>query len=234
MAERLVVADASPLIGLAAAGAFDLLRRLFGRVTVTAAVRDEVMAGGDRPGAREIAEAIESGWVEVAENPAASGQFTDLGVGEASTLAFAIENSARCLVLMDEPLGRAHARAYGIAVTELAGVLLAAKRAGFISSVRQYLERLEASNFRLSEEVILTILEQAGEARAKWAHPVLSCSGARGGLGPPCDHHEPDRRRSPPHLAPGRSTVARGPDAAAHLRPLRADPAQLRDRRIPW
>lgn len=48
MAERFVVADASPLIGLAAAGAFDPLRRLFGRVTVTAAVRDEVLAGGGR------------------------------------------------------------------------------------------------------------------------------------------------------------------------------------------
>ena len=87
MAERLVVADASPLIGLAAADAFDLLRRLFGRVTVTAAVRDEVMAGGDRPGAREIAETIENGWVEVATNPVASGQFMALGAGEGSTLA---------------------------------------------------------------------------------------------------------------------------------------------------
>ena len=67
---------------------------------------------------------------------------------------------------MDEPLGRAHARTHGIAVTGLAGVLLAAKRAGLISSVRHYLERLEASNFRLSEELIRTILEQAGEAPA--------------------------------------------------------------------
>ena len=52
MAERLVAADACPLIGLAAAGAFDLLGRLFDRVTVTDAVRDEVLAGGGRPSAR--------------------------------------------------------------------------------------------------------------------------------------------------------------------------------------
>lgn len=45
MASRLVVADASPLIGLAAAGAFDLLRRLFGQITITDSVRDEVLAG---------------------------------------------------------------------------------------------------------------------------------------------------------------------------------------------
>ena len=166
MAERLVIADASPLIGLAAADAFDLLRRLFGRVTVTAAVREEVLAGGDRPGARELSEAIEAGWIEVAAVPADREYFPDLGAGEASTLALALENPGRCLVLMDESLGRAQARTHGIAVTGLAGLLLAAKRAGFITSVSQCLERLEASNFRLSEEVIRTVIEQAGESLA--------------------------------------------------------------------
>ena len=39
MAEELVVSDASTLIGLAAAGAFDLLRELFGQVAVSTRVR---------------------------------------------------------------------------------------------------------------------------------------------------------------------------------------------------
>lgn len=164
MAERLVVADASPLIGLAAAGAFGLLHRLFDRVTVTTAVRDEVLAGGDRPGARELTEAIEDGWIEVAVVRSDREHFTDLGAGEASTLALAINHPGQCLVLMDEPLGRAHARAHGIAVTGLAGVLLAAKRAGLIPSVGPFLERLEGSDFRLSEELIRTVLKQAEEA----------------------------------------------------------------------
>ena len=167
MAERLVAADASPLIGLAAAGAFDLLRRLFERVTVTAEVRDEVMAGGGRPGVREMAEAIDNGWMVVAVAGPDKAQFADLGAGEASTLALAIESPGPCLILMDEPVGRAHARARGIPVTGLAGVLLAAKRAGFISRVSPLLERLEGSNFRLSEEVIRTVLEQAGETPAR-------------------------------------------------------------------
>ena len=166
MAERLVAADASPLIGLAAAGVFDLLRALFDRVTITAAVRDEVLAGGDRPGARELTEAIEDGWIEVAVVRSDREHFTDLGAGEASTLALAINHPGRCLVLMDEPLGRAHARIYGIAVTGLAGVLLAARRVGLIPSVGPYLERLAGSDFRLSEELIRTVLEQAGEAPA--------------------------------------------------------------------
>ena len=164
MAKRLVAADESPLIGLAAAGAFDLLRRLFGRVTVTPEVHDEIMAGGGRPGVREMTEAIENGWIVVAGAGLDKAQFAELGAGEASTLALAIESPGSSLILMDEPLGRAYAQARGIPVTGLAGVLLAAKRAGFISSVGPLLERLEGSNFRLSAGVIRTILDQAGES----------------------------------------------------------------------
>ena len=65
---------------------------------------------------------------------------------------------------MDEPFGRSHARAHGLPVTGLVGVLLAAKRAEFIPDVRTFLERLENSDFRLSKEVILNALQQAGEA----------------------------------------------------------------------
>ncbi|MDE0227483.1 MAG: hypothetical protein OXJ62_01340 [Spirochaetaceae bacterium] len=74
MAERLVAADASPLIGLAAAGGFDLLRGLFGRLTITNTVRDEVLAGGDLPGAAELAAAIRDGWIEIVHTPAAGPQ----------------------------------------------------------------------------------------------------------------------------------------------------------------
>ena len=86
MAERLVAADASPLIGPAAAGGFDLLRRLFGQLTVTDTVRDEVLAGGDLPGAAELAAAIRDGWIQVEHTPEAKAAFADLDAGESSTL----------------------------------------------------------------------------------------------------------------------------------------------------
>ena len=164
MARRLVVADASPLIGLAAAGAFDLLRRLYGQVTITDSVRDEVLAGGERPGARELAEAIRAGWIDVANAACDASVFPDLGAGEASTLCFAIGRSDPCLVLMDDLAGRAHARANGLALTGLAGILITARKHEYVESVRTLLEKLEASNFRLSRQVVDTILELAGEA----------------------------------------------------------------------
>lgn len=164
MAKRLVVADASPLIGLAAANAFDLLRRLFDVVTVTTAVRDEVLAGGDRPGARDLAAAIETGWIVVVRSPRGASAFAELGAGEASTLALALQRNRSCLVLMDETMGRARARAEGISCTGLAGVLLAAKRARLIRRVAPLLASLEESGFRISGEVVAVVLEEAGES----------------------------------------------------------------------
>ena len=104
MAERLVAADASPLIGLAAAGEFDLLRRLFGQLTITNTVRDEVLAGADLPGAAELAAAIRDGWIQVEHTPAATGAFADLDAGESSTLTLAAAHVGPSLILMDEPL----------------------------------------------------------------------------------------------------------------------------------
>ncbi len=164
MAKRIVASDASPLIGLAAAEAFSLLRSLFGSVTVTSAVRDEVMAGDELPGARELAAAIRTGWIRVVPTPPGLDAFPELGAGEASTLALAMKHGGETLVLMDDPLGRARARAEGVTVTGLAGVLLAARQARLIGKVRPYFDRLARSDFRISDVIVRAVLEEAGEA----------------------------------------------------------------------
>ncbi|MDE2816064.1 MAG: DUF3368 domain-containing protein [Chloroflexota bacterium] len=163
MAERLVAADASPLIGLAAAGAFHLLRTLFDQITVTATVRDEVLVGRQLPGAMELAEAIRDGWINVVDVEPDLIAFANLDAGEASTLTLAIRHGRPCLVLMDEPAGRTYAQRHGITVTGLAGMLVEAKNARLTHSVRPLLNRLRASGFRLSDEIIRAILEKAGE-----------------------------------------------------------------------
>ena len=158
-----VLADASPLIGLAAAGEFDLLRKLFGQITVTDAVLNEVLSGGELPGSRELKEAIQAGWAHVVDAQFDAAAFPGLGAGEASTLTFAISHPAPCLVLMDDLSGRSHARANRLSHTGLAGILVAAKKEKLLSSVRPSLERLKVANFRLSRQVVAAVLKQAGE-----------------------------------------------------------------------
>lgn len=164
MAVRLVIADASTLIGLASAGAFDLLRQLFDRVAVTSTVRDEGLAGDQRPGASELAAAIRDGWITVmpvTPDPALSAE---LDAGEASTLTVALGHAGPCLVLMDERRGRKWADNYGLKVIGLAGILIEAKQAGLVKRIRPFFERLDRDDFRLSGDLVRGVLDEAGEA----------------------------------------------------------------------
>jgi predicted nucleic acid-binding protein len=114
-----VIADSSLLIGLARAGAFERLRERFGNLTITRLVKDEVMAGADLPGARELTAAMRAGWIRVAPTPLATWQYPELDDGEASTLALALEHNG-ALVLMDDAAGRERATALGLRVLGLA------------------------------------------------------------------------------------------------------------------
>lgn len=60
-----VIADAGPLIALSRIGAVDLLREVFGRVQVPAAVCDEILPGPDFPGKPAIVAAFDAGWLQL-------------------------------------------------------------------------------------------------------------------------------------------------------------------------
>jgi len=157
-----VVADASPLIGLAAARAFHVLRELYGTATITRLVKDEVTGHANRPGARELEAAMREGWIRVAPAPPETWEFPTLDSGEASTIALAREH-ADALVLMDDARGREQAAALGLEVLGVADVLLAAKRAGIVKLVRPLLAQLARRGFVLPESAAQAALANAGE-----------------------------------------------------------------------
>nr|WP_235354992.1 DUF3368 domain-containing protein [Aliterella atlantica] len=87
----------------------------------------------------------------------------DIDLGEAEAMALALELKAD-LLLMDERRGRALAANYGLSVTGLLGVLLQAKRNGFIPFVKPVMDRLiEEADFRVSSQLYATVLKTAGE-----------------------------------------------------------------------
>ena len=99
-----VVADTSPLIALARIGELDLLRRLYGRVAVPAAVEAELAIGSDRPGARMLEAALVAGWLSVQPvSDRAPGPDLSLllGPGEAEAIVLAEERQARLLLIDD-------------------------------------------------------------------------------------------------------------------------------------
>jgi predicted nucleic acid-binding protein len=158
-----VAADASPLIGLAAARAFHLLRELYGTVMITRLVKDEVTGHAHRPGAAELTAAMRAGWIRVAPAPPDTWAYPALDPGEASTIALAKEHPG-ALVLMDDTLGREQAAALGLDVLGLTDVLLAAKRAGLVKKLRPLLDRLARRRFVLKDAERNAALASAEEA----------------------------------------------------------------------
>ena len=159
---RFVAADSSPLIGLAAAEAFQLLRDLFGTVTITRLVKDEIAGHARRPGAPELEAAMREGWIRVAPAPPETWRFSGLDAGEASTIALAAEHEG-ALVLMDDSLGRAQATALGLELLDVGGVLLAAKRARLIAAVKPLVSKLKRRGFTLPKDSTYLLLREAGE-----------------------------------------------------------------------
>lgn len=160
---RIVLADASPLIALGIVGGLAWAHALFGKVSLTAIVHDEVAPGSERPGEREIVAAIRRSWLKVIQEEWTEPAFAELDEGEASTLRAAVNLRRPCLILMDEKAGRAVARELGFAVTGTAGIILAAKRRQLIPAARPVFEQLLENDFRLSVELVRAVLEEAGE-----------------------------------------------------------------------
>jgi len=161
-AERLVVADAGPLIGLARIDRLDLLRRLFRQVIIPEAVAAELCMDSALSGAKVLSAASRQGWLKTVS---VSGVRPELLAvvdrGEAEAITFAERKGA--LLLIDEATGRTAAVRCGVRVFGTGAVLIRAKETGLITEVRSDLNALLAARYRISLPLRKRILRLAGE-----------------------------------------------------------------------
>jgi predicted nucleic acid-binding protein len=156
---RLVLTDASPLIGLDRVEGLGWLWSLFTTVEMTRSVYREVT--GERGPEAGIAAAIDAGWLVAREHdPEGPARPPHLGAGEWSTILAARESSRPCLALIDDRLARREARAAGVHLAGTAAVIGTALARGLIPSAREVFELLLRSDFRISPAVIRGVLER--------------------------------------------------------------------------
>ena len=150
-----VVSNSSPLIALARIQRLDLVPTILQFALIPPAV------------AREIAPSIPilPNWLEVRAPTRPSSVLTSrgrLGDGEWEAIALAVELGAGAILIDDRPARRL-AEAAGLNVIGTLGVLLEAKRAGHIKTVRAELDKLLETSFFLSQQLYDQLLRMADE-----------------------------------------------------------------------
>ena len=160
----IVVANTTPLIGLASIQRFDLLHLLFGEIYIAQAVYDEIMKTGreKRIAKRQVSTSTWLKVVPVHDRLAVDVMLDELDLGEAETIVLARETHADWVV-MDEKKGRQKLTRLGLNKIGTLGILLKAKEIGLLSKVKPELEKLQENGFSLSQAVIEAVLQQSRE-----------------------------------------------------------------------
>lgn len=149
---RVIISDTSCFIILSKIGELNLLQKVYGEVATTVDIINEY--GDDLPA-----------WVKVTEvNDKQRQALLEMQVdkGESSAIALALETSNSTLIL-DDYKARKIADQLHIPFTGTIGIIIKAKRLGFIPLVKPILERMKKFDFRISDEIEIQALKEAGE-----------------------------------------------------------------------
>ena len=158
---RIVISNATPIIALSLIQQLELLHKLYGEVWIPPAVAAELEAGGARAGAAEVRAATYIRSVAL-DDPRRAVLLNDLDPGEAEVIALAQERHAD-LVIIDERLGRRHARRLGLTLTGVVGVLIKARQQGFVDEIRPYLEQMQQGGIHLGKALVARALDMTPE-----------------------------------------------------------------------
>ena len=150
----IIVSDTTPISELAKVNHLDLLPKLFGKVTITQGVFDELQVG-EHPAAKLVQNLS---WLEVATVD------NQQVVKESEAVALAEEIGASQL-LIDEKAARKVAMARKLPLIGTVGVLLLAKRRGVLASVKDVLDEMQAQGMRISDRLYVQVLTLAQEKK---------------------------------------------------------------------
>ena len=160
---RLVVADTSPINYLILIGEIGLLRQLYSRVAIPQEVFRELSSENAPP---FVVSWIQNppDWLDVRSAPSElvlseTAFAAGLGAGEVGAIRLALMEQDS-LLLIDELRGREAARNFGLSFVGILGILLDAYKAGFID-LREALEKLKKTNFRVSQTLLDKVIESA-------------------------------------------------------------------------
>ena len=155
-----VIVNSTPVIGLANIGKLDVLRQMYGTLTIPQAVFDEIKS----PSVQRQVNANRD-WIRVEQiNDISQKQMyrAKLHAGEVEVMILAQEKKAD-LVILDDNAAKKTAKFLGLRVIGTLGILVLAKKRGYIKEVSPVLDALKRDGFFVSDDLCDLVLRQADE-----------------------------------------------------------------------
>src|SRR3990167_1153424 len=159
--KSVVIADASPLIGLWGIDKLSIIFKLFSKVIIPKAVADECLVDPARPGAVAIAKAVRGKKIQIDlshKSESLSEMLVVLDKGEAHAISLA--HALNLPLVIDEKLGRGIAKELGVKIIGTIGILLLAKQKGIIKKIKPILDELKNGHYFLSDALIKDVLQR--------------------------------------------------------------------------
>jgi len=157
----LVISDTSPIICLALCNKLSILDELFDKICIPQSVFNE-LAVPNKPKTDEIIELAKSRIVSAKNSAVITALSQNLDLGESEAMSLYLETNADFL-LIDDKKGRTIATRNGIRIIGTMGVLLWAKQKGFLIKIKPVLDLIMQTDYRISNNLYLQILDRAGE-----------------------------------------------------------------------
>ena len=160
----IVISDTSTLSGLILIGRIDILIHIFNQIFIPKTIKEELLSLIKY--SKEINDLINKKFI-IIKDDIQSELVNDLAglldKGEAQAIALSIELNAD-LLIMDEMEGRTVAKAIGLNVIGLLGLLIIAKRKNIVEEVKPIMDDLkEKAGFWIGNNLYESVLIKAGE-----------------------------------------------------------------------
>jgi predicted nucleic acid-binding protein len=157
----LVVSDTTAITNLLKINLLDLVRKVYREILIPQAVYEEL---SKLPNQKKIIDNAK--WIKIKsikDESLAQKLRSRLDPGESEAIVLALELKSDILI-MDENAGRRIAKEYGLTIIGLLGILIGAKKRGYIKSVKPHMiDLIENHGFRISESVYNQVLKLAKE-----------------------------------------------------------------------
>ncbi|MCM1494481.1 MAG: DUF3368 domain-containing protein [Bacteroides sp.] len=160
---RKVIVNTTPLIALCHVGQLDLLKKIYGEILIPQAVYRELSEKKESICKKQVDNSLDWIHVEKIENQLAKSMFkTQLHDGEVEVMILAKEKHAD-IIIMDDANAKKHAKYLKLPVTGTLGVLIKARKQGYISELKPVIQEMIDKNIYISENLMRFCLEQVDE-----------------------------------------------------------------------